>query len=101
MIPQAPLEGSPCPVVLDPVATERQDGAIVGVDRHLDVDLTVGLVEQDPHFLFDLEHRRDALDVRVDRIVERARHAMRLPTAVRTDYGRSAVRNRIAASIER
>lgn len=57
MITEASLEAPPRPVVLDPIPTKRQYGAIVGVDRHLDVDLMVRLIQQSPYIVFDFEKR--------------------------------------------
>src|SRR6185437_2687906 len=68
------LEWSPGAVVLDPVAAERQDRAVVGVDGHLHVDLPVGLGQEDPDAVFDVEQRGGAVDVLTDRRIERRRH---------------------------
>ena len=75
VIAQAALEGSPSTVVLDPVAPERQDGPVVGMDRHLDVDLAVGLGHQNSHVLLDAEQRCGLVDVGVDRFRESGSHS--------------------------
>ena len=55
MIAQPPLKGPRAPVVLDPIATKRQDRPVVGVDGDLDVDLTVGLGQQNAYIVFNVE----------------------------------------------
>ena len=71
VIAQAALEWPPCAVVLDPITPKRQDGPVVGVDRHLDVDLAVGLGHQNPYVILDVEQRRGVFDVGVDRVGRR------------------------------
>ena len=63
VIAQATLERAPGPVVLDPIATKREHRAVVGVDGHLHVDLPVGLGQQDPDVVFEVEQRRGPFDV--------------------------------------
>ena len=63
VIAQAALERPPGPVVLDPIAPKRQDGAVVGVDRHLHIDLAVGLGQQDLYVVFDVEQRCGLFDI--------------------------------------
>ena len=57
VIAQATLERSSGPVVLDPIAPKGQNGPVVGVDRHLHVDLSIRLGHQNPDVLFDAEQR--------------------------------------------
>ncbi len=63
VVPEATLERSPGPVVLHPVAPEDQDRAVVGPDGHLDVELAVGLGQEDPDVLFEVEQGGGAVDV--------------------------------------
>ena len=57
VIAQAALERATGSVVLDPKAPKRQDGPVIGVDRHLHVDLAVGLGQRDSYIVFDAEQR--------------------------------------------
>ena len=78
VIAQATLERTPGPVVLDPIATEREDGAVIGVDGHLHIDLSVRLGQQDPYVVFDVEQCCGPFDIGADRFVEGGRHGRRL-----------------------
>ena len=71
---QAALEGSARPVVLDPVATKREDRAVVGVDGNLDVDLAVRIGQKGTDVPLQLEDFGSVVDIPVDRFREGGRH---------------------------
>ncbi len=92
---QAALERAAGPIVLDPVAAEGEHGAVVGVDGHLDVDLPIGVGEEDTDGFVQLEELGSAVHILVHCGRER-RHLPRLVRAPATveDPGRRTGRSR-------